>query len=81
MLRLCSLSCYGSRQMEGMASDLQLAREMQTRFTEWKKGQATKVGLEMTVTVLTTGYWPTYKVLVCCVCCISTHQIWSILLS
>lgn len=52
--------------MEGMVMDLQLARENQVGFEEWLEagGQAdkdTKPLIDLTVTVLTTGYWPTYK--------------------
>ena len=47
--------------------DLQLAREMQQRFDDWKTSQksrqgAKKLSIDLTLTVLTTGYWPTYKV-------------------
>jgi cullin 1 len=48
--------------MEGMVTDLALARETQTTFSSWladKEGPAPK--LDLTVTVLTTGFWPTYK--------------------
>ncbi|MCL7044953.1 hypothetical protein MKW94_003839 [Papaver nudicaule] len=42
-----------------MLTDLQLAKENQSLFEEYKKG--TPPGLDLTVTVLTTGFWPTYK--------------------
>ena len=48
--------------MEGMVTDLQLARDNQTAFEKWMdddKERRPKV--DFTVTVLTTGFWPTYK--------------------
>ncbi|KAK9815921.1 hypothetical protein WJX72_012009 [[Myrmecia] bisecta] len=47
--------------MEGMVTDLQLAREKQQTFEDWKKGQAKQLDIDLSVTVLTTGFWPTYK--------------------
>ena len=41
--------------------DLQLAREMQQRFEDWKRERGNAIDLDVSVTVLTTGYWPTYK--------------------
>lgn len=49
--------------MEGMVTDLQLAREKQREFEEWMKKVGKGVGIDMGVQVLTTGFWPTYKVL------------------
>lgn len=46
--------------MEGMLTDLQLAREKQIEFDEWKNSEQ-PLGYDMTVTVLTTGFWPSYK--------------------
>jgi len=47
--------------MEGMVTDLQLAREKQREFEEWVGEHEKQVGIEMGVQVLTTGFWPTYK--------------------
>lgn len=52
--------------MEGMVNDLQLARDGQQAFEEWRARQGrvgitTAGGVDMTVSVLTTGYWPAYK--------------------
>lgn len=47
--------------MEGMVTDLQLAREKQQQFDEWKDQNEKKLGIDFSVTVLTTGFWPTYK--------------------
>ncbi|GMH34701.1 hypothetical protein BSKO_02562 [Bryopsis sp. KO-2023] len=47
--------------MEGMVTDLQLAREKETEFEEWTSGCGKKLGIDMSVQVLTTGFWPTYK--------------------
>ncbi|GIL82204.1 hypothetical protein Vretifemale_11128 [Volvox reticuliferus] len=47
--------------MEGMVTDLQLAKEKQQHFDDWLKEKGKKLGIELSVTVLTTGFWPTYK--------------------
>ncbi|KAI3850808.1 hypothetical protein MKW92_011624 [Papaver armeniacum] len=48
--------------MEGMVTDLTLARENQTNFEEYLSGNAhANPGIDLTVTVLTTGFWPSYK--------------------
>ena len=49
--------------MEGMVTDLQLAREKQGMFDEWLKRRPRALPLDLSVTVLTTGFWPTYKAL------------------
>ncbi|KAI3501662.1 hypothetical protein L1887_29605 [Cichorium endivia] len=48
--------------MEGMVTDLTLAKENQSHFEEYL-GNNTNVnpGIDLTVTVLTTGFWPSYK--------------------
>lgn len=51
--------------MEGMVTDLQLAREKQREFEDWMKKVGKGVGIDMGVQVLTTGFWPTYKVQHC----------------
>lgn len=48
--------------MEGMVQDLQTAREFQQQYEDWRARQSTKIDLDVTVTVLTIGNWPTYKV-------------------
>ena len=49
--------------MEGMVTDLQLARDKQQNFDEWKREHAAErpLSLDLSVTVLTTGFWPSYK--------------------
>jgi len=47
--------------MEGMVKDLRLAREKQQQFDEWKARNTKDSSIELNVTVLTTGFWPTYK--------------------
>lgn len=49
-------------QMEGMVTDLQLARDKQVAFDDWKKKRERKLPIDLSVTVLTTGFWPSYKV-------------------
>ncbi|GKV04953.1 hypothetical protein SLEP1_g17030 [Rubroshorea leprosula] len=48
--------------MEGMVTDLTLARENQTSFEDYlSTNPAAHPGIDLTVTVLTTGFWPSYK--------------------
>ncbi|KAL7172196.1 hypothetical protein ACSBR2_031818 [Camellia fascicularis] len=48
--------------MEGMVTDLTLAKENQNHFKEYLENSPnTNPGIDLTVTVLTTGFWPTYK--------------------
>lgn len=46
--------------MEGMVTDLTLAKENQNHFQEYLNPDATP-GIDLAVTVLTTGFWPSYK--------------------
>lgn len=48
--------------MEGMVNDLQLAREKHTIFNEWRLEEGRVLPYDLVVSVLTTGFWPTYKV-------------------
>ena len=43
-------------------NDLQLAREKHAGFAEWKTEQNRTLPYDLVVSVLTTGFWPTYKV-------------------
>ncbi|KAM0948553.1 putative cullin protein, neddylation [Dioscorea sansibarensis] len=48
--------------MEGMVTDLTLARENQSSFEEYLNSNPNaNPGIDLTVTVLTTGFWPSYK--------------------
>jgi cullin 1 len=48
--------------MEGMVTDLQLARDTQQSFDAWLAiDDARRPEVDLSVTVLTTGFWPTYK--------------------
>ncbi|XP_042442476.1 cullin-1-like isoform X1 [Zingiber officinale] len=48
--------------MEGMVTDLTLARENQSGFEDYLNNNAhANPGIDLTVTVLTTGFWPSYK--------------------
>ncbi|CAA7061300.1 unnamed protein product [Microthlaspi erraticum] len=48
--------------MEGMVTDMTLAKDSQLQFEAYLNTcVATKPGIDMTVTVLTTGFWPSYK--------------------
>ena len=46
--------------MEGMVNDMQLSKEGQSKFQDWIDSN-TRPPVDLSVTVLTTGYWPTYK--------------------
>lgn len=43
--------------MEGMVTDLQLAREKQQNFDEWKQNKNKQLPIDLSVTVLTTGMY------------------------
>ncbi|XVF62608.1 hypothetical protein PTKIN_Ptkin09bG0022000 [Pterospermum kingtungense] len=48
--------------MEGMVTDLTSARENQANFEEYLSNNPNaNPGIDLTVTVLTTGFWPSYK--------------------
>ncbi|CAI9778403.1 unnamed protein product [Fraxinus pennsylvanica] len=48
--------------MEGMVTNLTLAKENQNHFHEYlSNNQAASPGLELIVTVFTTGFWPSYE--------------------
>ncbi|KAF9591384.1 hypothetical protein IFM89_004069 [Coptis chinensis] len=48
--------------MEGMVTDLALAREQQVSFAEYlKENPKAHPGIDLNLTVLTTGFWPSYK--------------------
>ena len=48
--------------MEGMVTDLTVARDHQTKFEEFiSTNSELNPGIDLAVTVLTTGFWPTYK--------------------
>ena len=60
--RFCISNYASMLQMEGMVNDLQLAREKHAVFADWKAEQSRTLPYDMVVSVLTTGFWPTYKV-------------------
>ncbi|XP_044498351.1 cullin-1 [Mangifera indica] len=48
--------------MEGMVTDLTLAKENQNNFEEYLNNNPNaNPGIDLAVTVLTTGFWPSYK--------------------
>ncbi|KAL9245428.1 hypothetical protein vseg_019086 [Gypsophila vaccaria] len=48
--------------MEGMVTDMTLAKENQSQFEDYiQENPNVNPGLDMSVTVLTTGFWPSYK--------------------
>ncbi|KAL3531439.1 hypothetical protein ACH5RR_010761 [Cinchona calisaya] len=48
--------------MEGMVTDLTLAKENQNNFQDYlNNNPVVNPGIDLTVTVLTTGFWPSYK--------------------
>ncbi|XP_047340942.1 cullin-1-like [Impatiens glandulifera] len=48
--------------MEGMVTDLTLAKENQNHFEDYlSKNPNASPGIDFSVNVLTTGFWPTYK--------------------
>ncbi|KAL5541814.1 hypothetical protein UlMin_009524 [Ulmus minor] len=64
MLTKLKQQCGGqfTSKMEGMVTDLTLAKENQTSFEEYlSNNPQASPGINLTVTVLTTGFWPSYK--------------------
>jgi len=47
--------------LEGMVTDMNLSSDMQTAFSEHMNEKEVKLSTDLTVQVLTTGFWPTYK--------------------
>ena len=47
--------------MEGMVNDLSMAKDKERAFADWRERAARTVPLDLSVTVLTTGFWPSYK--------------------
>lgn len=45
--------------LEGMVTDMAIAKDFQQKFQQWAEPKKPKV--EISVSVLTTGFWPTYK--------------------
>jgi len=48
--------------LEGMLTDMNVSKDTQNNFSTWMKNNEIGLGMECSVTVLTTGFWPTYKV-------------------
>ncbi|KAH0781945.1 hypothetical protein KY290_001543 [Solanum tuberosum] len=64
VLRKLKQQCGGqfTSKMERMVTDLTLARENQGNFEEYlSNNPIANPGIDLTVTVLTTGFWPSYK--------------------
>mmetsp|Transcript_7717 Transcript_7717/g.47813 ORF Transcript_7717/g.47813 Transcript_7717/m.47813 type:complete len:793 (+) Transcript_7717:183-2561(+) len=47
--------------MEGMVTDLQLAREHDAGFADYLASKEKPLDIDMSATVLTSGFWPSYK--------------------
>ncbi|KAG5628238.1 hypothetical protein H5410_013456 [Solanum commersonii] len=64
VLRKLKQQCGGqfTSKMERMVTDLTLARENQGNFEEYlSNNPIANPGIDLTVTLLTTGFWPSYK--------------------
>eukprot|EP00742_Colponemidia_sp_Colp-10_P006100 GILJ01006527.1.p1 GENE.GILJ01006527.1~~GILJ01006527.1.p1 ORF type:complete len:771 (+),score=137.34 GILJ01006527.1:897-3209(+) len=48
--------------LEGMVTDLNLAHELQVSFQSYLEERRTPLGVDFSVHVLTSGFWPAYKV-------------------
>eukprot|EP00871_Galdieria_phlegrea_P003715 jgi/Galph1/4344/GphlegSOOS_G3022.1 len=62
-LKMTCGSQYTSK-LEGMVTDMHLSQDMQEAFRSWTKSytaQSLMGNVEFSITVLTTGHWPTYK--------------------
>ena len=47
--------------LEGMVTDMNLSQDIQSAFSEHVKDKQLELDTDLTVQVLTTGFWPTYK--------------------
>jgi len=47
--------------LEGMVTDMNLSSDMQSAFSEHLRDKEIKLETDLSVQVLTTGFWPTYK--------------------
>jgi len=47
--------------LEGMVTDMNLSSDMQSAFSEHIRDKEIKLDTDLSVQVLTTGFWPTYK--------------------
>jgi len=47
--------------LEGMVTDMNLSSDMQSAFAEHLRDKEIKLETDLSVQVLTTGFWPTYK--------------------
>ena len=63
MIAKLKLKCGAqfTSKLEGMVTDMNLSSEHQTAFVEWMNAKDVKLETDLTVQVLTTGFWPTYK--------------------
>ncbi|XP_074564963.1 cullin-1-like [Curcuma longa] len=53
---------YFTSKMEGMVTDMTLAKETQADFEKYlQRHPRTNPGIDLSVTVLTTGFWPSYR--------------------
>ena len=57
MMSLCD-----STDVEGMLTDMNVSKDSQNNFSQWMRNNEINLGMDCSVTVLTTGFWPTYKV-------------------
>ena len=47
--------------LEGMVTDMNLSSDIQSAFSDYITEKEVKLDTDLTVQVLTTGFWPTYK--------------------
>lgn len=46
--------------LEGMFKDMELSKDVMVQFKQYMQNQSYPGGIELTVNILTMGYWPTY---------------------
>jgi cullin 1 len=63
MLTKLKLRCGAqfTSKLEGMVTDMNLSSDMQTAFVEHLREKEVQLETDLSVQVLTTGFWPTYK--------------------
>uniref|UniRef100_A0A7N0U8X0 Cullin family profile domain-containing protein n=1 Tax=Kalanchoe fedtschenkoi TaxID=63787 RepID=A0A7N0U8X0_KALFE len=63
MIMKLKQQCGGqfTSKLEGMVTDLTLARDHQAHFKDYVSRKNSVKGIDLAVTVLTTGFWPSYR--------------------
>uniref|UniRef100_A0A673BBU4 Cullin-4A n=1 Tax=Sphaeramia orbicularis TaxID=375764 RepID=A0A673BBU4_9TELE len=64
--------------LEGMFKDMELSKDIMIQFKQYMQNQSEPSNIELTVNILTMGYWPSYtpmEVHLCLDCFVICHQL------